>query len=171
MDPTETGKLIRKKRKVLSMTQQELAEKVYVEKATVSAWETGKIYPSMQSQMLLYQVLGVNPLELMTGRVMRDQKLKKDVEEFIMKNTDRCVIVIHMFQTKEIDHADRRQVIVFSNPFHYVRSRQTTCPECVYQNADRLFNPNRVGKLDLTLSGKPASKHIASISSISIADT
>ena len=72
MDPTETGKLIRKKRKVLSMTQQELAEKVFVEKATVSAWETGKIYPSMQSQMLLYQVLGVNPLELMTGRIMRD---------------------------------------------------------------------------------------------------
>lgn len=91
MDPTETGKLIRKKRKVLSMTQQELAEKVFVEKATVSAWETGKIYPSMQGQMLLYQVLGVNPLELMTGRVMRDQKLKKGVEEFIMKNTDTIV--------------------------------------------------------------------------------
>ena len=46
MDPTETGKLIRKKRKVLSMTQQELAEKVFVEKATVSAWETGKTYPN-----------------------------------------------------------------------------------------------------------------------------
>ena len=91
MDPTATGKLIRKKRKVLSMTQQELAEKVFVEKATVSAWETGKIYPSMQSQMLLYQVLGVNPLELMTGRVMRNQQLKKDVEDFIMKNTDTIV--------------------------------------------------------------------------------
>ncbi len=91
MDPTATGKLIRKKRKVLSMTQQELAEKVFVEKATVSAWETGKIYPSMQSQMLLYQVLGVNPLELMTGRVMRNQQLKKEVEDFIMKNTDTIV--------------------------------------------------------------------------------
>ena len=93
MDPTATGKLIRKKRKVLSMTQQELAEKVFVEKATVSAWETGKIYPSMQSQMLLYQVLGVNPLELMTGRVMRNQQLKKDVEEFIMKNTDTIIAI------------------------------------------------------------------------------
>ena len=91
MDPIATGKLIRKKRKALSMTQQELAEKIFVEKATVSAWETGKIYPSMQSQMLLFQALDVNPLELMTGRVMRDQQLKKEVEEFIMKNTDTIV--------------------------------------------------------------------------------
>lgn len=91
MDPIATGKLIRKKRTGLSMTQQELAQKIYVEKATVSAWETGKTYPNMQSQMLLYQALGINPLELMTGRVMRDQQLKKGVEEFIMKNTDTIV--------------------------------------------------------------------------------
>ena len=93
MDPMETGKLIRKKRTGLSMTQQELAQKIYVEKATVSAWETGKTYPNMQSQMLLYQVLGINPLELMTGRVMRNQQLKKDVEDFIMKNTDTIVAI------------------------------------------------------------------------------
>lgn len=91
MDPVATGKLIRKKRTGLSMTQQELAQKIYVEKATVSAWETGKTYPNMQSQMLLYQVLRINPLELMTGRVMRDKQLKKDVEDFIMKNTDTIV--------------------------------------------------------------------------------
>ena len=91
MDPILTGKLIRKKRLGQSMTQQELADKVFVGKATVSAWETGKTYPNMQSQMLLYKVLGTNPLELMTGRVMRNQQLKKDVEDFIMKNTDTII--------------------------------------------------------------------------------
>lgn len=91
MDPLKTGKLIRKKRLGLSMTQLELADRVFVGKATVSAWETGKTYPNMQSQMLLYKVLGVNPLELMTGRVMRDHQLKKDVEDFIMQNTDTIV--------------------------------------------------------------------------------
>ena len=45
MDPELTGKLIRKKRIGHSMTQSELAEKVFVGKATVSAWETGKTYP------------------------------------------------------------------------------------------------------------------------------
>ena len=64
MDPLKTGKLIRKKRLGLSMTQEELADRVFVGKATVSAWETGKTYPNMQSQMLLYKVLGINPLEL-----------------------------------------------------------------------------------------------------------
>ena len=73
------------------MTQQELADKVFVGKATVSAWETGKTYPNMQSQMLLYKVLGINPLELMTGRIMRDQRLKNEVEDFIMKNTDTII--------------------------------------------------------------------------------
>ena len=91
MDPELTGKLIRKKRLGHSMTQSELANKVFVEKATVSAWETGKTYPNLQSQMLLYKVLGINPLELMTGRIMRDQQLKKDVEDFIMQNTDTIV--------------------------------------------------------------------------------
>ena len=73
MDPVLTGKLIRKKRMAHSMTQEELAKQVFVEKATVSAWETGKTYPNLQSQMLLYKVLGINPLELITGRMMRDQ--------------------------------------------------------------------------------------------------
>lgn len=91
MDPELTGKLIRKKRIGHSMTQTELAEKVFVGKATVSAWETGKTYPNMQSQMLLYKVLGINPLELMTGRIMRDQRLKNEVEDFIMKNTDTII--------------------------------------------------------------------------------
>ena len=63
MDPLKTGKLIRKKRLEHSMTQQDLAQEVFVEKATVSAWENGKTYPNMQSQMLLYKVLGINPLE------------------------------------------------------------------------------------------------------------
>jgi len=91
MDPSATGKLIRRKRLAQSMTQTELAEKVIVGKATVSAWETGKTYPNMQSQMLLYRVLGINPLELMTGRVMRNQQLKKEVEDFLMKNTDTII--------------------------------------------------------------------------------
>ena len=91
MDPVLTGKLIRKKRMAHSMTQEELAKEVFVEKATVSAWETGKTYPNLQSQMLLYKVLDINPLELMTGRMMRDQQLKKEVEDFIMKNTDTII--------------------------------------------------------------------------------
>ena len=91
MDPELTGELIRKKRLGHSMTQTELADKVFVGKATVSAWETGKTYPNMQSQILLYKVLGINPLELMTGRIMRDQRLKNEVEDFIMKNTDTII--------------------------------------------------------------------------------
>ena len=45
----ELGNQIKAHRAVLSLSQEELAEKVYVTRQTVSNWETGKSYPDTTS--------------------------------------------------------------------------------------------------------------------------
>lgn len=45
----ELGNQIKAHRAALSLSQEELAEKVYVTRQTVSNWETGKSYPDIHS--------------------------------------------------------------------------------------------------------------------------
>lgn len=70
----EVGAQIKKYRSNMGISQEELAEKVYVSRQTVSNWETGKNYPDIHSVLLLSSVFNVS----------LDQLIKGDVE--IMKN-------------------------------------------------------------------------------------
>ena len=70
----EVGAQIKKYRSSMGISQEELAEKVYVSRQTVSNWETGKNYPDIHSVVLLSTVFNVS----------LDQLIKGDVE--IMKN-------------------------------------------------------------------------------------
>ena len=83
MDLEKTGKLIAKKRATLSLTQAQLAEKLKVTSQAVSLWETGNRYPDADQQLRIYKVLGINPIELLTGEEMWDKELKKKIEEYI----------------------------------------------------------------------------------------
>ncbi len=83
MDLEKTGKLIAKKRAALSLTQAQLAEKLKVTSQAVSLWETGNRYPDADQQLRIYKVLGINPIELLTGEEMWDKELKKKIEEYI----------------------------------------------------------------------------------------
>ena len=49
----ELSSQIKKYRTELGLSQEELAEKVYVTRQTVSNWETGKSYPDIHSLLLL----------------------------------------------------------------------------------------------------------------------
>ena len=58
--------LIRKKRNEKHLTQQELADKLYVSPATISKWERGKSHPDLERIKLLSSVLEI-PLPLLLG--------------------------------------------------------------------------------------------------------
>ena len=49
----ELGNQIKKYRKERSLSQDALAEKVYVSRQTISNWENDKSYPDINSLMLL----------------------------------------------------------------------------------------------------------------------
>ena len=80
----ELGKQIRKYRKEQSLSQDELAEKVYVSRQTISNWENDKSYPDVNSLILLSEVFHTSIDNLIKGdvEVMKEQVKNEDQKEF-----------------------------------------------------------------------------------------
>lgn len=67
----EVKEQIRAYRSSLGLSQEELAEAVYVTRQTVSNWETGKSYPDIQSLLRLSALYGVSLDQLIKGDAER----------------------------------------------------------------------------------------------------
>ncbi|MDO4286582.1 MAG: helix-turn-helix transcriptional regulator [Eubacteriales bacterium] len=80
----QLGKQIRKYRNEQSLSQDGLAEKVYVSRQTISNWENSKSYPDVNSLILLSDVFGVSLDQLIKGDVsiMKEQISKQDQQRF-----------------------------------------------------------------------------------------
>ena len=80
----ELGKQIRKYRKEQSLSQDELAEKVYVSRQTISNWENDKSYPDVNSLILLSKVFHTSIDNLIKGdvEVMKEQVKNEDRKGF-----------------------------------------------------------------------------------------
>lgn len=73
----ELGKQIKKYRNDLSLSQDALAEKVYVSRQTISNWENDKSYPDVNSLVLLSEVFGTSIDNLVKGDV---EIMKREVK-------------------------------------------------------------------------------------------
>lgn len=80
----ELGKQIKKYRSEKTLSQDALAEKIYVSRQTISNWENSKSYPDVNSLVLLSEVFGVSLDQLIKGDVemMKEQISKEDQKEF-----------------------------------------------------------------------------------------
>lgn len=78
----EINTQIKKYRSNMGITQEELAEKVYVSRQTVSNWETGKNYPDIHSLLLLSSLFNVSLDQLIKGDV---ETMKKEIKETEIK--------------------------------------------------------------------------------------
>ena len=56
----ELGKRLKEYRNRLGITQDDLAEKLYVSRQTVSAWENDKTYPDIHSLLMLSDLFDVS---------------------------------------------------------------------------------------------------------------
>lgn len=85
----ELGSQIKKYRNELSLSQDALAEKVYVSRQTISNWENGKSYPDVNSLVLLSEVFQTSIDRLIKGdvEIMKKQVRSEDTREFKRLNT------------------------------------------------------------------------------------
>lgn len=67
MNPYVTGQTIQMLRERRSMTQKQLAERIFVSDKTISKWETGKGLPDITLLESLAKALGVSLPELFSG--------------------------------------------------------------------------------------------------------
>ena len=100
MDLKKTGRLIAKKRKELNFTLGSLSEKLGVTPQAVHLWETGQRYPDASSQVMIHKVLGLNPVELLSGLEMVDEGLKRKVDSY-MNRIDEKVFVAGNMQDED----------------------------------------------------------------------
>ena len=80
----EIGKQIKKYRAALKLSQEELAEKLYVSRQTISNWENEKNYPDIHSLLRLSSLFEISLDQLIKGdvEIMRNEIKKTDIERF-----------------------------------------------------------------------------------------
>lgn len=80
----EIGKQIKKYRTEMSLSQDMLAERVYVTRQTISNWETGKNYPDVKSLLLLSSLFDVTLDVLVKGdlKEMKEKVREEDAARF-----------------------------------------------------------------------------------------
>ncbi len=74
----ELGNRIKKFRKKTNLSQEELADKVYTSRQTISNWENDKTYPDVNSLKLLSNIFDVSLDNLIEGDI---EKMKTTINE------------------------------------------------------------------------------------------
>ena len=87
MDLLKIGKFIASLRKELGITQEELAEKLFVTDRAVSKWERGLSLPDASKMVDLCNILGVNVNELLIGEKIDMKDYNKKVDELLVELT------------------------------------------------------------------------------------
>lgn len=82
----EIGQQIIRYRKQQALSQEELAEKVYVSRQSISNWENDKTYPDIHSLLLLSQFFQMSLDQLIKGDI---EKMKYTITQVDKKNFER----------------------------------------------------------------------------------
>ena len=84
----EIATQIKRHRETEGLSQEELAERLYVTRQTLSNWETGKTYPDLHSLLRLGDVFHVSLDELVKGDIqaMEEQLKAEDIKRFRREN-------------------------------------------------------------------------------------
>lgn len=85
----ELNEQIKKCRTEMNLSQEELAEKIYVTRQSISNWENGKTYPDIHSLLLLSSLFGISLDQLVKGDIEIMKKEIKEAEIVKMKRYGR----------------------------------------------------------------------------------
>lgn len=92
----ELGKQIRMYRQEAQLSQEELADRVYVSRQTISNWENDKSYPDVNSLVLLSEVFHISLDKLIKGDidVMKEAIKNEEVEKMKQYGTIYTILLI-----------------------------------------------------------------------------
>ena len=77
----ELNEQIKNYRTEMKFSQEELAEKIYVTRQSISNWENGKTYPDIHSLLLLSSLFGISLDQLVKGdiEIMKEEIKKEEI--------------------------------------------------------------------------------------------
>ena len=100
---------IKKYRTELHLSQEELAEKVYVTRQTISNWENEKSYPDIHSLLLLSSLFNVSLDQLIKGDI---EKMKEIIAEQLSVDADSITEASSFKDDLGADSLDVYQIIM-----------------------------------------------------------
>lgn len=96
------SKQIKKHRERLSLSQEGLAEKLYVSRQTISNWENKKSYPDVHNLLLLSVLFDVSLDELVKGDV---EQMKETIEKTAMDRYTKIMLVFTLLAALSVGPA------------------------------------------------------------------
>ena len=87
MDLKKIGSFLKELRKEKGITQEELAEMLYVSGRTVSRWETGTNMPDISLLVDIAEIFDVSIPEIINGE-RKNEIMEKEVKETVLNLTD-----------------------------------------------------------------------------------
>ncbi|MBQ4248012.1 MAG: helix-turn-helix domain-containing protein [Ruminococcus sp.] len=84
MDQQKIGEFLKELRKEKGLTQEQLADKLFVSRRTVSRWETGSNMPDLDMLVELADLYEVDLREIFNGQ-RRAQEMDKELKETVMQ--------------------------------------------------------------------------------------
>ena len=96
----ELGKQIKKYRQELQLSQEELADHVYVSRQTISNWENDKSYPDVTSLVLLSEIFQISLDKLIKGDIdtMTEVNKRKSKNSITMAQSIRFFSLLLLFR-------------------------------------------------------------------------
>lgn len=89
----ELGEQIKKYRAKANLSQEELADRIFVSRQTISNWENDKSYPAIKSIVLMSEVFQVSLDNLIKGDIERMKK-EIDTREYARFQKDSTVFTV-----------------------------------------------------------------------------
>lgn len=88
MNQQKIGKFIQERRKIMELTQVDLAERLGVSNRTISKWENGKSLPDYSMFQDLCNELDISINELLSGEKLTNENYQKKLEENFVSTID-----------------------------------------------------------------------------------
>ena len=82
----ELGGQIKRHRTQLGLSQEELADRIFVTRQSVSNWENGRTYPDLQSLLRLSDLFGLSLDELIKGDI---ETMKEEINKLEIQKMNR----------------------------------------------------------------------------------
>ena len=81
MDNYVTGAVIKRLREKKNLTQEELAQKIFVTSKAISKWENGRGFPDIGLLESLGKALDISVIELLSGKEITNQNRSCNMEK------------------------------------------------------------------------------------------
>ena len=117
-------------RKQKGLTQEQLAEKLYVSRAAVSKWESGRGYPSIDSLKMIAGFYSVTVDELLSGKellILAEDSQKQTAKEFrnlvfgLLDLSSILYLFLPMFRQQQGDAVHAVSLFALTEPAPYLK--------------------------------------------------